>query len=83
MGKKGRKAEGRVGLVGFKCPCLLVLTTEKVVELRFPLWSQFGKAGEDLHGRGEPALGNSAVVVMFAGEREKNHIWRLWMCFIF
>lgn len=54
VGKKGRKAKGRVG---FKCPCLLMLTTEKVVELRLPLWSKFGKAGEDFQGRGEPTLG--------------------------
>lgn len=66
VGKKGRKVKFWVGLRGCKCPCLLVLAAEKVMDLRLPLWS------EDFHERGELALGNCTAAVVFAGEREKN-----------
>lgn len=62
---------------------MLVLAPEKVVELRLPCWSELTKAGEVFQERREPALGNCTAAVVFAGEREKNHIQSHWMCFGF
>lgn len=80
MGKKGRKVKCWMGLMGCKCPWLLMLAAETVVELRLPLWSEPGKAGEDFHGRGAPSPGNSTAAVVFVGEREKNRIQSHWVC---
>lgn len=71
-GQERKESKFWVGIRGCKCPCLLVLAAENVMDLRLPLWSELGKAGEDFHERGELALGNCTAAVVFAGEREKT-----------
>lgn len=81
--KNVREVKCWMGLVGCKSPCSLVLADEKITELRPPLWSELGKAGGDFHGRREVALRNCTTAIVFAGERQKNHIQGHWMHFGF